>query len=373
MGRTLKRVALDFNWPLDKIWQGYLNPHSDAMKDCAACDHSGYAPEAKRFSDQWYGCAPFSPAVYGATPLTVENPAIQAFARRQLEKAPEFYLTHGETEEDLSSRWSERTRLSRTARLDVDVQPDCGASDPSVCNNHPGLCAACKARASKRAEMVAESVARRKEAAVQREARRLHSLWVNMWMHNLIQADVDALIAAGRLMDFTHVARTEEQRQVVRAKVAAGENSWLPEPNGYAPTFEEVNAWSIVSSMAHDAINQGVCIRARCEREGVPLLCATCDGKGYTWTSPEAKKAYEEWKDSEPPVGPGYQMWETTTEGSPQSPVFATLKELSAWCAANAHTFASFKATAEEWETMLDKDSVCHKEQLANGNTMVYL
>lgn len=330
MGRTLKRVALDFNWPRNKVWQGYLNPHSNAMRDCRACDHSGYAPEAKRFSDQWYGCAPFSPAVYGATPLTVENPAIQAFARRQVERSPDFYLTHGETDAD--------RRRSRTSRLDVEA-PD----------------------------------KRREEIAVQREARRLHALWVNMWMHNLIQADVDALIAAGRLMDFTHVARTEEQRAVVRAKVAAGENSWLPEPNGYAPTAEEVNAWSIASAMAHDAINQGVCLRARCEREGVPLLCATCDGHGYTWTSPEAKKAHEDWKASEPPAGDGYQMWETTSEGSPQSPVFATLKELAAWCAANAHTFASFKATAEEWEAMLDKGNVCHKEQLANGNTMVYL
>jgi hypothetical protein len=26
MGREIKRVALDFNWPLDKVWQGYLSP-----------------------------------------------------------------------------------------------------------------------------------------------------------------------------------------------------------------------------------------------------------------------------------------------------------------------------------------------------------
>jgi len=27
MGRELKRVSLDFNWPLNKVWDGYLNPH----------------------------------------------------------------------------------------------------------------------------------------------------------------------------------------------------------------------------------------------------------------------------------------------------------------------------------------------------------
>lgn len=33
----------------------------------------------------------------------------------------------------------------------------------------------------------------------------------------------------------------------------------------------------------------------------------------------------------EPPVGEGYQLWETTSEGSPISPVFTTLEELCDW------------------------------------------
>lgn len=55
----------------------------------------------------------------------------------------------------------------------------------------------------------------------------------------------------------------------------------------------------------------------------------------------------------DPPTGDGFQLWETTSEGSPQSPVFATLEELCAWCEDNATTFASFKATKEQWFKML--------------------
>ena len=34
----------------------------------------------------------------------------------------------------------------------------------------------------------------------------------------------------------------------------------------------------------------------------------------------------------DPPEGKGYQLWETTTEGAPISPVFKTLEELAEWC-----------------------------------------
>lgn len=38
--RELKRVPLDFDWPLHKLWNGYLNPH---YKSCQACDGCGNA------------------------------------------------------------------------------------------------------------------------------------------------------------------------------------------------------------------------------------------------------------------------------------------------------------------------------------------
>ena len=45
----------------------------------------------------------------------------------------------------------------------------------------------------------------------------------------------------------------------------------------------------------------------------------------------------------------GYQLYETTTEGTPCSPVFASLGELAAWCATSATVVAGHRWTQEEW------------------------
>lgn len=63
-----------------------------------------------------------------------------------------------------------------------------------------------------------------------------------------------------------------------------------------------------------------------------------------------------------PPVGEGYQLWETTSEGSPVSPVFQTMDELCEWCEKYATVFGSYKASKEEWKEMLEKDFVHHRE-----------
>ena len=56
----------------------------------------------------------------------------------------------------------------------------------------------------------------------------------------------------------------------------------------------------------------------------------------------------------EPPVGEGWQMWETTSEGSPISPVFASPEDLATWLAdTNASTFGSLTATASQWLKMI--------------------
>lgn len=85
--------------------------------------------------------------------------------------------------------------------------------------------------------------------------------------------------------------------------------------------------------------------------------CKECDGDVDTYVKPDGTL----WKATPPPAGPGYQMWETTSEGSPQSPVFATLDELCVWCERNATTFADFRATADRWREMLDDGLVGHQ------------
>lgn len=59
-----------------------------------------------------------------------------------------------------------------------------------------------------------------------------------------------------------------------------------------------------------------------------------------------------------PPKGDGFQLWETTSEGSPMSPVFGTLDELCSWCEENATVFAEIKKTKDEWKKMFQEDFV---------------
>ncbi len=34
MGREVKRVPMDFDWPLQKVWEGYVGPSADKCPDC---------------------------------------------------------------------------------------------------------------------------------------------------------------------------------------------------------------------------------------------------------------------------------------------------------------------------------------------------
>jgi len=229
MGRTLKRVPMDFDWPIDQIWLGFLNEHYGRGQDCVVCEGSGYSPEYCKLNDKWYS---FEESNY------LPNPYREGF------------------------RYN-----------------------------------------------------------------------ANAWNNNLTTEDVKALLDAGRLHDFTK--------------------------QGITPTAEQVNEWNL-KGMGHDSINAHVCIEARLN--GKSSTCQKCDGEGRIWPSDEAKKAYHDWHPTEPPKGEGFQMWNTTTEGHPQTPVFETLSELSEYCAEHCTTFASNKTDAESWASMLGDGMVHHKE-----------
>ena len=231
MGREIKRVALDFDYPINKmIWKGYHNPYSGL--ECKACEGTGESPEVRQLSDDWYGF------------------------------------------------------------------------------EHPE----------------------------------------NKWCHNLTQDEVQALLDAGRLMDFTRVPLNEKQRKDVEEKLANGGNSWLPYENGYIPTAKEVNEWS-KQGFGHDAINKWICVEARAKRLGIEQMeCSCCHGEGALWPEEKYRKLQEEWQPIEPPEGEGYQLWSTTTEGTPMSPVFETPEKLAKWLAeTGASSFGSHTQTYEQW------------------------
>lgn len=298
MSRTMKRVPMDFTWPTGMIWKGYLNPYR--AQPCKPCEGKGWSPQARVFFDQWYGHTPFDPIAYGALPLAADDPKVIAFAQRNVGSAPGFYGVLPAPSLD----------LTQEGLILLKGNPSWGQ-------------------------------------AVLREADRLWRLWRGQWCHHLNQADVDALVEADRLWDFTRRPLNDEQR------AACHGNGWTKEPNGYRPTAAEVNAWSI-GGLGHDSINAHVCIEARCKRESVPMHCDFCKGSGSIWQSPEIEKLHDEWESFDPPTGEGYQLWETTSEGSPQSPVFASIDELCAWCEGNATTFGAQRTTAALWKRMFE-------------------
>jgi|GEM_PF-1852567 hypothetical protein len=261
MGRTVKRVPLNFGWPLGKIWKGYINPHAGPKK-CKNCNGTGY---------------------------------------------------------------NEKTLILANAHDDFA------------------------------------------------------NLGVQ-WCHNITQDEVMALVIKGRLMEFTHFIDPTTRRWVQKTWEHGGylcecnipvprlsadhdktafchrcnRNMQFLDGNDIrlqAPFAEEVNVWSR-HDMGHDAM-----VKARAKRLGVYGHCPHCHGTGERKLSRRKKKAYNGWSVYEPPTGIGWQLWETTSKGSPDSPVFETAEELAAWCEQYATTFASYKASKAQWFKMFtDKD-----------------
>jgi hypothetical protein len=67
------------------------------------------------------------------------------------------------------------------------------------------------------------------------------------------------------------------------------------------------------------------------EQAGLPLNWGICKACGGDNIDASVKAAYEAWKQTEPPTGPGYQIWETVSEGSPISPVFENIDAAVTW------------------------------------------
>lgn len=256
MGRELKMVPLEFQWEINKLWCGYINPHK--VHECGKCKGSGYSSDYQKMHDEWYS---FENADYKPNPF------------------------------------KEGYRYNAAA-----------------------------------------------------------------WHNNLTVEDVKALLKADRLWDFTRVPMNDEQKELVKNKIADGGNSWLPFNNGYVPTPQEVNEWNL-RGFGHDSSNAWYCIKARLKREGKTYKCKSCKGIGENWQSPIAKKLYKNWKSYDPPKGDGFQLWTTTSEGSPMTPVFNSLEELCSYCEnAKVSSFGYNTATKERWLEMLDNNFVYHKE-----------
>lgn len=160
----------------------------------------------------------------------------------------------------------------------------------------------------------------RGDGAVAAEARRLADRLDGAWQHHLNDDDVAAL-------------RSNERPY------------WAPA----GATTREVNEATLEGlTLASSAAL--VCIRARCEREGKPFVCDACDGDGTVERWGGQRAAADQWDSIDPPTGDGWQMWETTSEGSPMSPVFATREALADWLVGSGTSyFGDRHASRDEW------------------------
>ncbi|MCC7017808.1 MAG: hypothetical protein IT564_11465 [Rhodospirillales bacterium] len=254
MGREVKRVPLDFDWPIGKVWQGFLNPYYDLLTTCEQCGGNGYSPEASLLHGIWY-LSQHELKDMQALIDSVMGSDLKAFAQGFVDRAKNIELrgTRG--------GWSSWAMSVATPQ----------------------------------------------------------------WCYEIEQCDVQALVDADRLWDFTRIPRTPEQKQLVPEG-----RYWMSEPNGYIPTAQEINEWNS-KGMGHDSINCWQCVKARCNMYGVPTTCSVCDGDGYVKN--KTYELYKTWEEESPPTGDGWQLWETVTEGSPVSPVFATSDGLASWMA----------------------------------------
>jgi hypothetical protein len=253
MSREVRRVALDFDWPLRRVYRVDSMPESLEAPDCHACGGDGSSPAAKRLRDLWWGKVPFDPAETGSKPHTPDTPGVMDYCRRKLRDSRAFY-------DDMFG-----TRGEETVRM---------------------------------------------------EAIRLCGMWNAGWRHHLSAQDVEVLLGCDRHIEGITHHWTKDGWVAIERKPM---------------TVEEMNVWTLGLDTPMLQVPQYDIHVAAAARTGETLLCSTCDGEGRIFRDAEHKRLNEAWEPSAPPAGPGYQIWETVSEGSPVSPVFLKPEDLAAW------------------------------------------
>ena len=325
MGRELKRVPLNFNWELNKVWKGYINPYYQLSYDCPKCEGTGYSQEYELLQCLWY--QHLHADIFKWLKFIKDSNLEEFIKPKMLARclSTGFFNNaeyHGISMEDLEPL--------RDVIFDSEF------------------------------ELYKNIIAIRPLNSI---LDRLIDQYARVgWGNNLDEEDIQVLLDEDSLREFTRVPINEEQIKIVEEKVKKGGNNWLPFNNGYIPTPEEVNRWSR-RGFGHDSSNSWYVIRAKLKKFGYEnYTCTNCGSEGRLWNSEKDKENYENWEDYDPPEGEGYQLWENVSEGSPQSPVFQKFEDLCEWCEKNATTFADFKATKEQWAKMLDSGFVYHQE-----------
>lgn len=330
----VKRVDVNFKIRRGQTWPGYENPHKG--EKCKQCKGDGLSPFARLWADKWYGNAPFRPFETGSTPFAPTHPAFQKLAQQNAQ----FWVMH----------------MSEIYQTDFWFCPECGAHCPKKANQFLAFCP--------NHDLIVEMVLNLPfEAALKYEQQRLAFHFNKSWQHHLNAADVQCLIEADRLWEFTRRPLNSVQAEDVLP------NGWLPYSNGYVPTPAEVNVWSL-TGFGHDSLNQMYAVRGRCKQAGYDYLCRGCAGQGRIWKDKATQMAYENWTPVEPPAGEGWQLWNNQ---KPLTRVYKKVGWLAKYAAKNLKTFADQTASQEEWRVMIEQNFIHHTDQLPNGRTMIFM
>lgn len=255
--RDLRRIPLDFSWPLNKVWKGYINPYKGCFP-CHPCQRSGLNPATKQLDDDWY---------------------------------------------DLNEDGIETGRY----------------------------------------EPVKDELYQKACQVLKDSGRDMNWDFLRRgWQHNLTQEEVNILAKKDCLFDFTH---THDK-----------ENGWVRREDNYIPTADEVNFQSFFSLGGQSG--RGHLLKFRARKLGIYGLCQLCCGKGDIDNTDKAEiERHNNWEDYEPPEGPGYQLWETTSEGSPITPVFDTAEKLARHCEEYVTICGQEHLSYDEWLQMFTENT----------------
>lgn len=224
MGRELRRVPLDFAWPLNKTWEGFLNPHFKPCPGENVTCFGGYSAAGK-----WLEAVARLITLIGNE--AADAPCAEEFKRRG-RLYPHPYL----------EEWQQAPR--------TDVPRSVHASLHAIDDTRTRM----------------------------------------RMLHDYLGRNPPKLLPL-----------TREFADLVKGLTGH-------EPGGFGGCGAEYELTEKLKAAA------GITN----ERWGV---CPICDGHAQ---DPASRAVYEAWEEVPPPEGHGYQLWETVSEGSPVSPVFAT-------------------------------------------------
>lgn len=278
MGRELKRVALDFQWPLDKIWKGYLNPFH---KKCPWCE-SGYLKALWDFE------AFMRDLGYAASASETRPVSYKPVIDPLFPKALKSWCS--DKEHRFRCRWPWPDLPIVKSLLEIAGLPEDWATEVEA-----------------------------KAILLLAEYDLPEVKYKEQYFSNSDQSYPPYSLSEYGIGDVGPKFWELLEALEARRGFLGWDSLWTAEKKMF-DKFGTPPGWEKVTSY-----------------EGEVLIgaCRPCKGTGI---HPDLYEKVMAWEKFEPPAGPGYQVWETVSEGSPVSPVCATEEDLVKWCLSQGYS-----------------------------------